>query len=205
MTFEQAFAQCPLVAILRGVKPDEVEAIGLALVEAGLTLIEVPLNSPDPFTSIARLAKAVGSRALVGAGTVMQVEEVTRVAEAGGQLIVSPHCDPSIITAARAQGRVALPGCMSPTEIFTAQKAGAHAIKLFPAELIGPVGVKALRAVVSPTLPLLAVGGVTPGGMAAYRAAGADGFGLGSALYKPGMGAAHVAINAKAFVEAKAV
>jgi 2-dehydro-3-deoxyphosphogalactonate aldolase len=202
MIFEQAFAQCPLVAILRGVKPDEVEVIGLALVEAGFTLIEVPLNSPDPFTSIARLAQTLGSRALVGAGTVMQVEEVKRVAEAGGQLIVSPHCDPAIISAARAQGRVALPGCMTPTEIFTAQKAGAHAIKLFPAELIGPVGVKALRAVVPLSLPLLAVGGVTPEGIAAYRTAGADGFGLGSALYKPGMEPAQIAKNARAFVAA---
>jgi 2-dehydro-3-deoxyphosphogalactonate aldolase len=200
MIFAEAFARCPLVAILRGVKPDEVEDIGLALVEAGFTLIEVPLNSPDPFTSIARLAHRLKGRALVGAGTVMDGEAVHKVQEAGGQLIVSPHCDPAIITAARAAGCVALPGCMSPTEIFTAQKAGAHAIKLFPAELIGPVGVKALRAVVPSSLPLLAVGGVTPEGMAAYRAAGADGFGLGSALYKPGMQAADVARNARAFV-----
>jgi 2-dehydro-3-deoxyphosphogalactonate aldolase len=201
-TFTRLFAACPLVAILRGVRPDEVEAIGAALVEAGIRIIEVPLNSPAPLESIARLARTSGGEALIGAGTVLDPADVARVAEAGGRLIVSPGTDYAVIAASVAARLVSAPGYFTPSEAFTAIRAGAHAIKLFPAEAAPPAVVKAQRAVLPKAVPLIVVGGITPEAMLAYRAAGADGFGLGSALYKPGMTAAEVGTNARAFVAA---
>lgn len=192
----------PLVAILRGVRPEEVEAIGLALVEAGLRIVEVPLNSPEPIESIGRLARALAGRALVGAGTLRRIEEVADVAAAGGRLIVTPHADPAIVRTAKAAGLVALPGVATPTEAFAMLDAGADGLKLFPAELLGPPVVKALRAVLPAGTRLLPVGGITPAGMAGFRAAGAAGFGLGSALYRPGDGPAEVAERARAFLAA---
>ena len=201
-TFTRRFAECPLVAILRGVTPGEAESIGAALIEAGIRIIEVPLNSPDPLDSIARLARRFGKEALIGAGTVLNRADVNRVAEAGGRLIVSPGTDAEVITAAVAAGLVSAPGYFSPSEGFTALKAGAHALKLFPAEAAPPAVVKAQRAVLPKAIPLIVVGGITPDGMAAYRAAGADGFGLGSALYTPGMTASDVAARARGFIVA---
>jgi len=197
-----ALAQCPIAAILRGVKPDEVDAIGDALVGAGITVIEVPLNSPQPFESIERLAGRHGHRALVGAGTVLQVADVARVKEAGGLLIVAPNFDAEVVRAAKAAGLVALPGVMTPSEGFAALKAGADALKLFPAEVIPPAVFKAWRAVFPAETPLLAVGGVGVDNIAAYQEAGASGYGIGSALYKPGRPAAEIGRLAKALVAA---
>jgi len=202
VAFVRHFAACPLVAILRGLPPVDAEAVGEALVAAGFGLIEVPLNSPDPFTSIARLAARFGNEALIGAGTVLDPADVSRVADAGGGLIVSPNTDPRVIRAAKASGMAAAPGSFTPSECFAALEAGADALKLFPAEAAPPSVVKALRAVLPPDVPLIAVGGITPESMVGYRAAGADGFGLGSALYSPGMPAAEVAARARAFVTA---
>ncbi|MBB4154836.1 2-dehydro-3-deoxyphosphogalactonate aldolase [Sphingomonas jinjuensis] len=200
--FAAAFAACPLVAILRGIRPDEVEAVGDVLVEAGFTMIEVPLNSPDPFASIAGLARRLGDRAMVGAGTVLKVEDVARVGDAGGQLIISPNTNVEVIAATARAGMVSMPGYFTPSEAFAAIDAGANALKLFPAEAASPVVLKAQRAVVPKSVPVLIVGGVTPDGMAPWRAAGADGFGLGSALYKLGATADDVGRSARAFVEA---
>lgn len=202
MNFAAAFAELPLIAILRGVKPDEVEPIGAALVGEGFRLIEVPLNSPEPFESIARLQARFGAAAVIGAGTVTRIEDVRRLAATGAQLCVSPHTDVALIRAARAAGLVALPGAATPSEGFAALAGGADALKLFPAEAAPPAVVKAWRAVFPKTVPLLPVGGVTSDNMAPWRAAGADGFGLGSALYKPGMSAAQVGATARAFVSA---
>jgi 2-dehydro-3-deoxyphosphogalactonate aldolase len=202
MTFTRYFAACPLVAILRGLSPGEAEAVGAALVAAGIRIIEVPLNSPDPFGSIARLAARFGGEALIGAGTVLDPADVTRVAAAGGGLIVAPNTDPRVIAAARAAGMASAPGCFTPSECFAALAAGADALKLFPAEAAPPAVVKALRAVLPRDVPLIVVGGIVPDSIAAYRAAGADGFGLGSALYAPGMDAAEVGARARAFVAA---
>ncbi|MGL4314676.1 MAG: 2-dehydro-3-deoxy-6-phosphogalactonate aldolase [Sphingomonas sp.] len=197
--FDAAFARCPLVAILRGVKPDEVVAIGEALVAAGFTLIEVPLNSPDPLDSIARLATALAGRALVGAGTVLKPAQVDHVAAAGGAMVVSPNSDAGVIAATAAAGMVSLPGCATPTEAFCALDAGATALKLFPAEASSPAALKAMRAVLPPATRLLPVGGITPDAMAGWRAAGAAGFGLGGALYAPGRNAAEVRERAGQF------
>jgi len=196
---EDLMARLPLVAILRGIRPDEVEAIGGALVEAGFALIEVPLNSPDPLTSIARLAEAFGDTAMIGAGTVLDPTDVPRIAEAGGRLIVMPHSDTAVIGAVKQAGLTCVPGFATPTEAFAALAAGADALKLFPAEANPPAVLKAMRAVLPAAVPVLPVGGITPDSMAAYRAAGAAGFGLGSALYRPGMTAADVSENAAAF------
>lgn len=193
-------AQCPLVAIIRGVTPDEVVAIGDALYEAGIRIIEVPLNSPRPLDSIARLAQHLGDRALIGAGTVLVPEDVGRIREAGGRLIVSPGTDPRVIAATVEAGLVSSPGYFTPSEAFTALRAGAHALKLFPAEAASPAVVKAQRAVIPANVPLLVVGGVKPDNMRAYRDAGATGFGLGSGLYKPGQSAGQVAEQASAYV-----
>ena len=200
--FDRCFARLPLIAILRGVRPDEVEEIGEALVEAGFTLIEVPLNSPDPFDSIARLARRFGDRALVGAGTVLTPDAVDRVQAAGGALIIAPNADPSVIARAAAHGLPALPGVFTPTEAFAALAAGAAALKLFPAEGGSPAMLKAIRAVLPRETRLLPVGGIAPDTMSPWVAAGADGFGLGSALYKPGQDAATVGAAASAFVDA---
>ncbi|GGY26286.1 2-dehydro-3-deoxy-6-phosphogalactonate aldolase [Pseudoduganella albidiflava] len=200
--FDEAFAELPLVAILRGLLPEEAEGIGAALYGAGFRLIEVPLNSPDPFDSIARLARSLPADAVLGAGTVLETDAVTRVRDAGGKLIVMPHADTEVIRAAKAAGMWCVPGVATPTEAFAALRAGADALKLFPAELVSPAVVRAMRAVLPKGIKLLPVGGITPDNMADFRAAGVAGFGLGSALYKPGMDAATVAANARAFVDA---
>jgi len=193
---------CPLVAILRGIRPDEAEAVGDALVEAGLRIIEVPLNSPDPFDSIARLARRFGTRVLIGAGTVMRGADVDRVADAGGQLIVTPHADPAVVRAAKAHGMAAMPGFFTPAEAFALLDAGADALKLFPAEGGNPAMLRALRAVLPPGTMVLPVGGMDAGTTAAWRDAGAAGFGIGSAIYRPGDTAATVAAKAAALLAA---
>lgn len=200
--FDAAFARCPLVAILRGVEPGAVEAIGEELVAAGFTLIEVPMNSPDPLDSVARLAKRLGGRAVIGAGTVLDVAQVAAMRDAGGQMVISPNADLDVIRASAAAGLASLPGIATPSEAFAALKAGASALKLFPAEGASPAVLKAMRAVLPKTVRVLPVGGISPDNMAPWRAAGAAGFGLGSALYKPGMTAAEVGQNARSFVAA---
>ena len=192
----------PLAAILRGVTPAEVVPIGEALVDAGFVIIEVPLNSPRPLESIRRLQQAFGDTVLVGAGTVMTAEQVRDVRDAGGRLIVMPHCDALVIRAASAAGMVCMPGVATPTETFAALASGADALKLFPAELVTPAVLKAIRSVTPPDTKFLPVGGITPDTMAPYVAAGAAGFGLGSALYKRGDGVQRVGTNARAFVDA---
>lgn len=199
---DPALQQLPLVAILRGVRPDEVEAIADALHAEGFRVIEVPLNSPQALDSIARLARRMPADALIGAGTVLSADAVREVQAAGGKLIVMPHADVAVIREAKARGLACVPGAATPTEAFAALQAGADALKLFPAELVTPPAVKALRAVLPQALRLLPVGGITPETMAPYRRAGAAGFGLGSALYAPGMSAADVATRAQAFVQA---
>lgn len=203
-TFLTRLSQCPLVAILRGIKPDEAEPVGEALVAAGFAVIEVPLNSPRPLESIARLAARFGERATIGAGTVTAVAEVAAVRDAGGTLVVSPHVDERVIAATAAAGMVSLPGFFTPTEAFAALRAGAHALKLFPAEAASPAVLKAQRAVLPPAVRVLPVGGIVPEAMAPWLAAGAAGFGLGSALYRPGFTAAEVRERADRFVAALA-
>lgn len=202
ISFDKAFAALPLVAILRGIQPDEVAEIGPALVDAGFRIIEVPLNSPEPLRSVEALAGALGDRAVVGAGTVMSEQAVQEVAAAGGRLIVMPHGDPTVIRAAKTADLICMPGVATPTEGFAALAAGADALKLFPAEAMPPKVVKAWSAVFPPETALLPVGGITPETMADYLQAGARGFGLGSALYRPGDSAERVAANAKRFVDA---
>jgi len=199
---DAAFTTLPLVAILRGLTPAEAEATARTLYDRGFRLIEVPLNSPQPFDSIAAIRKLLPSDALVGAGTVMTVEQVSQLADLGAELVVMPHADTEIISAAKAQGMVSLPGVTTPTEAFLALKAGADALKLFPAELIGPRVVKAMRAVLPPDVRLLPVGGITPGTMKPYLDAGVAGFGLGSALYTPGMPLEQIAEHVDQFVAA---
>ena len=192
--------QLPLVAILRGLTPAEAPAIGQCLVSTGFVLLEVPLNSPQPLQSIAALA-AQHPDLLIGAGTVMSAADVRNVQAAGGRLIISPHFDAEVVHEALRLGMACMPGVATPSEAFAALKAGAHALKLFPAEMIGPAVVKALRAVLPASVPLLPVGGVSPDNMAAYRQAGATGFGIGSALYKPGQSAADTAASAQRFIQ----
>ncbi len=201
--FSEALKALPLVAILRGITPAESLPIGKALTASGWRLIEVPLNSPQPLQSIATLATTCLG-ALVGAGTVLRASEVRDVHAAGGQLIVSPHFNADVVREAVRLGMVCLPGVMTATEAFAALEAGASGLKLFPAEMATPAVVKALRAVLPAGTLLLPVGGITPANMAAYRAAGADGFGIGSALYKPGMTVAQVAEAALDFAAAHA-
>jgi 2-dehydro-3-deoxyphosphogalactonate aldolase len=186
MGLTEWLARCPLVSILRGVKPDEVVAIGEALVGAGIPVIEVPLNSPEPIESIRRLAARFGGDALVGAGTVLDPADCARIAAAGGRLIVTPHADPEVVRAAKAAGMVAVPGFMTPAEAFALLKAGADGLKLFPAEAASPAVVKAMLAVLPKGTPILPVGGIEAGNMGPWRAAGAAGFGIGSAIYRPG-------------------
>ncbi|HET9445296.1 MAG TPA: 2-dehydro-3-deoxy-6-phosphogalactonate aldolase [Steroidobacteraceae bacterium] len=200
--FDAAFARCPLVAILRGVKPGEVVAVGEALFDAGFRLIEVPLNSPEPLESIARLAQAFGNRAVIGAGTVLRVAEVSAVQTAGGAMIVSPNTNTEVIAATKQAGMVSLPGFGTASEAFAALEAGATALKLFPAEGATPAVVKAMRAVLPAGVRVLPVGGITPGNMAPWREAGAAGFGIGSALYSPGAALDEIARRARTFVEA---
>ena len=198
--FDQYFAQCPLIAIIRGVTPAEVEEIGDALFEAGIRIIEVPLNSPEPLKSIKKLANRFGDRALVGAGTVLEARQVAEVKAAGGQLIVSPDTNVQVISAAVAAGLVSCPGYFTPSEAFTALAAGAHALKLFPAEAATPSVVKAQRAVLPKEVPVLIVGSVKPDMMGRWLAAGANGFGLGSGVFRPGNSAVEVLANARAYV-----
>jgi 2-dehydro-3-deoxyphosphogalactonate aldolase len=192
----------PLVAILRGITPEEALPIGRALVAEGFGVIEVPLNSPEPLESIRLLSAELGQRCLIGAGTVLQPEKVAQVEAAGGRLIVMPHADTAVISAAKRAGMYCVPGVATPTEAFAAIHAGADAIKLFPAELLTPIVLKAWRAVMPRDLPMLPVGGITPDNMAPYLAAGADGFGLGSALYTPGRDVDDVGRRARAFAQA---
>ena len=199
--FTQAMHQLPLVAILRGIHPNDALAVGQALVDAGWALIEVPLNSPLPLESIAALAQAF-PQALVGAGTVLSVDAVRSVHAAGGQMIVAPNFNPVVVQEARRLGLPCLPGVVTPSEAFAAREAGAAALKLFPAEMVPPAVVKALRAVLDARTALLPVGGITPDNIAAYRAAGASGFGIGSALYQPGLDATAVGRNAARFAAA---
>lgn len=202
--FDAAFATCPLVAILRGVRPDEVVAIGEELVAAGFTLIEVPMNSPDPLDSVARLVAALGDRAMIGAGTVLTPAQVDSVREAGGRMVISPNMNADVIRASVAAGMVSLPGIATPTEALAALDAGATALKLFPAEAASPAVLKAMRAILPRETRVLPVGGIVPDGMGPWREAGAAGFGLGSALYKPGLSADAIGANARAFVAALA-
>ncbi|HVL78661.1 MAG TPA: 2-dehydro-3-deoxy-6-phosphogalactonate aldolase [Sphingomicrobium sp.] len=198
--FHRHLAACPLVAIIRGVTPDEAESIGTALYGAGIRIIEVPLNSPDPLGSIARLAKALGDSALIGAGTVLDPAQVEQVKDSGGRLIVSPNMSPDVIEATVAAGMVSCPGYFTPTEAFAALGAGAHALKFFPAEAASPPVVKAQRAVLPKDIPLIVVGGVKADSMRPWLDAGADGFGLGSGIYVPGQSAEATAEKARAYV-----
>lgn len=199
---DAAFTALPLVAILRGLTPAEAEPAAAALYEAGFRLIEVPLNSPDPFDSIAAIRRSVPADALVGAGTVMTLEQVDRLAGIGADLVVMPHADTAIIRAAKERSMGCTPGVATATEAFAALAAGADALKLFPAEQIPPVVVKALRAVIPHSVRLLPVGGITPDTMQPYRTAGASGFGLGSALYSPGLPVVELAARAARFARA---
>ncbi|ASU37646.1 2-dehydro-3-deoxy-6-phosphogalactonate aldolase [Herbaspirillum sp. meg3] len=199
---KEALKQCGLIAILRGIRPDEVEGIGKVLYDAGFRIIEVPLNSPEPFESIRVLRNALPASCMVGAGTVLSPAQVLQVKDAEGQLIVMPHSDPEVIRAATAAGLASAPGVATVTEAFAALAAGADILKMFPAEQLGPVVVKAWRAVIPANVMLVPVGGITPANLKEFVAAGASAFGLGSALYKPGMSAEQVKQNAEAFVSA---
>jgi 2-dehydro-3-deoxyphosphogalactonate aldolase len=199
-TLRSFLDQCPLVAIIRGVTPDDVEAIGEAIFDAGIRIIEVPLNSPDPLRSIERLARRFGDDALVGAGTVLVSAKVGEVRSAGGRLIVSPDTNREVIAASAAAGLVSCPGYFTPTEGFAALAAGATGLKLFPAEGASPAVLKGQRAVLPKYVPVLVVGGIAPDNMQPWRDAGADGFGLGSGLYKPGQSPQDTAERARAYV-----
>lgn len=192
----------PLVAILRGVRPDEVESIAETLIDSGFDMIEVPLNSPDPHQSIARICKRFGDDALIGAGTVLTADDCARVADVGGRLMVSPNVDIDVLAMAARRGMVTMPGVFSPTEAFLALRHGASALKFFPASILGPAGIAAIRAVLPKDAVIGAVGGVSERNFADYVAAGVRAFGLGSSLYKPGMSAADVKATAQASVAA---
>lgn len=200
--FRDHLARLPVIAILRGLRPDEAVAVGRALVAEGITAIEVPLNSPEPLESIRRLRAEFGDRAVIGAGTVMSPAQVEEVRAAGGELIVMPHGDAQVVRAAKAAGLFCTPGVATPTEGFAALANAADGLKLFPGESLTPAVVKAWRAVFPPDTLLLPVGGVSAENVAAYVAAGANGFGLGSSLYKPGLGAEQVGERAAIFVAA---
>lgn len=192
----------PLIAILRGVTPSEAADMCGAIIDAGIDRIEVPLNSPDPFDSIKAMVDAHGDRALIGAGTVLSTDDVGRVAQAGGQLIVSPNCDQRVIVATKSAGMQSWPGVMTPTDCFEALKAGANGLKIFPASILGPDGVKAIRAILPTGTQVYAVGGAGPENFKQWIDASADGFGIGSAIYKPGDSVATVSDKARAIVAA---
>lgn len=200
--FAAAMTRCPLVAILRGVRPEEIEGVADALVEAGFSMIEIPLNSPDPLASIGRIAHRYGDDVLIGAGTVLSVDQVEAVRGAGGRLIVSPNTNIDVIAASAAAGLVSLPGYFTPSEAFAAIGAGASGLKLFPAEAATPTVLRAQRAVLPREIAVLVVGGITPETMAPWLASGAQGFGLGSALYRPGDGPDIVGERARHFIDA---
>jgi 2-dehydro-3-deoxyphosphogalactonate aldolase len=197
-------ARCPLVAILRGVRPEEAVSITSALAAEGIAIVEVPLNSPRPLQSIAALVRAFGDSLLIGAGTVTTEAEVAEVANAGGRLLVTPHADPRLVTAAKARGMLAVPGFFTPAEAFSLLAAGADGLKLFPAEAANPAVLRALRAVLPAGTTLLPVGGMDAATLPAWRASGAAGFGIGSALYRPGDDAATVTTKARALMAALA-
>jgi 2-dehydro-3-deoxyphosphogalactonate aldolase len=199
--FRHYLDQCPLVAIIRGVTPGEAEAIGDAIYEGGIRIIEVPLNSPDPLASIERLANKFGDRVLVGAGTVLRTRQVSEVKQAGGRIIVSPDTNVDVIAATAAAGLVASPGYFTPSEAFAAIRAGATALKLFPAEGASPSALKAQLAVITCGMPILAVGGIKPGNMRPWLDAGASGFGLGGGLYQPGQSPDDTLAKARAYVD----
>jgi 2-dehydro-3-deoxyphosphogalactonate aldolase len=198
--FQRYLGECPLVAIIRGVTPDEAEAIGEAIYEGGIRIIEVPLNSPDPLRSIASLAKKFGDRVLVGAGTVLDPADVQRIKDVGGRIIVSPDTNVDVIAATAAAGLVASPGYFTPSEAFAAIRAGATGLKLFPAEAASPEVLKAQLAVIPKEIPVLVVGGVKPDTMRPWLGAGARGFGLGGGLYKPGQSPEETLAKARAYV-----
>ena len=199
---KKAMRHCGLIAILRGIQPAEVAAHGLALYRSGFRVIEVPLNSPQPFESIRILRSTLAADCVVGAGTVLSTPQVSAVKDAGGELIVMPHSDVKVIVAAKQAAMACAPGVATLTEAFAALAAGADALKMFPAEQLGPIVVKAWRAVIPGDVALIPVGGITPENMAPFVAAGASGFGLGSALYKPGLSAERVGQNADEFIAA---
>jgi 2-dehydro-3-deoxyphosphogalactonate aldolase len=189
-----------LIAILRGITPEETVAVSEALVSAGITMIEVPLNSPEPMLSIGAASKALQGRATIGAGTVLMAKDADAVADAGGTFVVSPDCNEAVIARTLARGMRSYPGIFSPTDAFRAIAAGAHALKLFPAEVLGPVGIKAIKAVLPAGIPLYAVGGANPENFGEFLAAGCTGFGIGSYLYKPGYTVDEVGKRATAVV-----
>jgi len=197
-----SLARCPLIAILRGMKPEEAPWVLETLVAAGFRILEVPLNSPRRFESLAYLVRHAPPGILIGAGTVLTEAEVDEVTATGAKLMIAPNCAPPVIAAAKTRGLMALPGVATPTEAFTALAAGADGLKMFPGELLPPAAVKAWRAVLPKETLLVPTGGVAPDTVAAYRAAGADGFGIGSALYRPGMSPEELAQKAAAFVAA---
>ena len=202
--FDRYFGQCPLIGIIRGVTPADAADIGRALLDGGIRIIEVPLNSPDPLVSISNLAKHFGDKALIGAGTVVDCTMVKRIAQAGGRIIVSPNMNPAVIAATVEAGMISSPGIFTPTEAFAALEAGAHALKLFPAETASPAVAKAFKAVLPKDVPLIIVGGVTPDSVGGWLEAGADGFGLGGGLYKPGQSVDATLAKARAYVAAVA-
>lgn len=202
--FHERLRACPLIAILRGITPFEALAIGGALLDAGVRIIEVPLNSPDPLRSIEAMARTFGQEATIGAGTVLTTGQVRDVSEAGGQLIISPNTDETVVMATVASGLVSAPGYFTPSEAFAAIAAGASALKLFPADAAAPPVLKAQRAVFPTDIPLIVVGGIRHDNMAPWVDAGAAGLGIGSSLYKPGVSPAEVGANARRFVAALA-
>ncbi len=202
MNFKDAFRQMPIIAILRGVRPSEAVAIAEAVFESGIRVIEIPLNSPDPLTSVRHVAEELAGRAVVGAGTVLSEAEVDQVADAGGRIIVSPNMDPQVIRKTKARGLVSAPGVMTPSEAFAALAAGADVLKLFPGEFFSLPAIRSLAVVLPKTSVLVLVGGVTPDSIGAFRGSPVAGFGVGSSIYKVGMATVDVKVNAAKFVDA---